>query len=96
MGFPLGGLSTSAGRAAFIVTIVSMVLVSLGLVLRIWATVRVSRGFKVHDYFYYPGYIFAIAYSAQFLYGIYPNVIGMHIEDAKLYPDRLQTVLKVG
>ncbi|KAL3478432.1 hypothetical protein BJX99DRAFT_256553 [Aspergillus californicus] len=96
MEYPLGGLSTQPGRAAFIVTVISMVLVTLSLSLRIWAKTTCRRRFMAHDYLYFAGYVVAIGYSAQFLYGIYPNVIGMHLEDAtRLYPDRLERALKI-
>ncbi|KAL6231480.1 hypothetical protein BDW75DRAFT_243869 [Aspergillus navahoensis] len=96
MEYPLGGLSTQPGRAAFIVTIISMVLVTISLALRIWAQTIRRRRFMAHDYLYFSGYVVAIGYSAQFLYGIYPNVMGMHLEDAiRLYPDRLEKALKI-
>ncbi|KAL4986839.1 hypothetical protein BDW68DRAFT_178432 [Aspergillus falconensis] len=96
MDYPLGGLSTQAGRAAFIVTVTSMALVTVTVMLRIWAKMIRRRNFMTHDYLYFSGYIMAIGYSAQFLYGIYPNVIGMHLEDAmRLYPNRLEIALKI-
>ncbi|KAL4748732.1 hypothetical protein BDW72DRAFT_205343 [Aspergillus terricola var. indicus] len=96
MDYPLGGLSTQPGRAAFIVTTISMVLVTITLALRIWAKSIRRRRFMTHDYLYFAGYVMAIGYAAQFLYGIYPNVMGMHLEDAiRLYPDRLETALKI-
>ncbi|KAL4899952.1 hypothetical protein BDW74DRAFT_183267 [Aspergillus multicolor] len=96
MDYPLGGLSTQAGRAAFIVTVVSMALVTVALVLRIYAKMVRRRNFMAHDYLYFGGYIMAIGYSAQFLYVICPNVIGMRLEDAmRLYPHRLEIALKI-
>ncbi|KAJ0414035.1 hypothetical protein BJY00DRAFT_319216 [Aspergillus carlsbadensis] len=95
-GLPHGGLSTQPGRASFIVTAISMVLVTLSLVLRLWAKFLRRRRFMTHDYLYFASYVLAMGYSALFLYGIYPNVIGMHQEDAvRLYPDRLVRTLKI-
>ncbi|KAL4941179.1 hypothetical protein BDV06DRAFT_229847 [Aspergillus oleicola] len=96
MEYPHGGLSTNPGRTAFIITIISMVLISIGLVLRIWAELISRRRFKAHDYFYFAGFVFAIGYSTQFLYGIYPNVMGMHLADEmRLYPVRLESASKI-
>lgn len=94
--FPQGGLSTQPGRAAFIVTVISMVLVTISLALSIWAKFIRRRRFVTHDYIYFAAYVMSVGYSAQFLYGISPNVIGMHLEDAvRLYPDRVTRALKV-
>lgn len=94
--YELGGLSTESGRAAFIITIISILLVTLTLGLRVWASILSRRRLMAHDYLYFTGYVFALAYSSQFLYGIYPGVMGMHIEDAtRLYPDRTVRVFKV-
>lgn len=94
--YPLGGLSTSIGQTAFITTIISVILVTIVLILRITAKLVSRRPFKAHDYIYFVAYIFAVCYSAQFLAGIHPGVIGIHIDDAvRLYPDQLKSVLKV-
>ncbi|KAJ0417853.1 hypothetical protein BJY00DRAFT_303147 [Aspergillus carlsbadensis] len=96
MDFPHGGLSTPLGKTAFSITIVSLVLVSITLVLRIWAKIIRRRRFMSYDYFYFVGYVFAVGYSAAFLYGVYPLVMGMHMADAmRLYPDRVEETLKV-
>lgn len=94
--YPLGGLSTGPGKSAFIVTIISMVLVTICVGLRVWLSIVNPRPFGFMGYFYYAGYIVAMAYSAQFLWGICPNAIGMHIMTAMtLYPDRVVNALKV-
>lgn len=77
-------------------TVISMVLVTISLALRLWAKFIRRRRFMTHDYTYFAAYVMSVGYSAQFLYGISPNVIGMHLEDAvRLYPDRVTRALKV-
>ncbi|GLA55347.1 hypothetical protein AnigIFM63604_001995 [Aspergillus niger] len=94
--YPLGGLSTGPGKSAFVVTIISMVLVTICVGLRVWLSIINPRPFGFMGYFYYAGYIVAMAYSAQFLWGICPNAIGMHIMTAMtLYPDRVVNALKI-
>ncbi|KAL2848436.1 hypothetical protein BJY01DRAFT_246448 [Aspergillus pseudoustus] len=90
------GLSTSAGRAGFITTIVLLIVLTAGLVLRVWVQTRKRRRVQAHDYLYFAGYVFAVGYSTNFLYGIYPGGFGMHLQDfMRLYPERTVPLLKV-
>ncbi|KAJ5618247.1 hypothetical protein N7528_006890 [Penicillium herquei] len=95
MEYPHGGLSTHNGRSAFIVTTISMVVVTLCLGLRVWVRLVRPRPMVLMDYFYAAGYVFAIVYSAIFLFGI-SNVIGVPLMSAyALYPKKLEISLKV-
>ncbi|KAJ5660211.1 hypothetical protein N7507_006662 [Penicillium longicatenatum] len=94
MEYPHGGLSTPHGRSAFIVTTVSMAIITVFLGLRIWVVTKSPRPLAPMDYFYFAGYIFAIVYSSIFLWGI-TNAIGVPLMAAyTLYPAKVETSLK--
>ncbi|KAL4899188.1 hypothetical protein BDW74DRAFT_183931 [Aspergillus multicolor] len=94
--FPYSGLETSGGRGCFVTTIVALVILCAGAVLRVWVQVKRRRPVKAHDYFYFAGFVMAIAYSTTFLYAIYPLGLEMFdYEFAAVYPNRAMRLLKL-
>ncbi|KAL3495821.1 hypothetical protein BJX62DRAFT_195160 [Aspergillus germanicus] len=94
--FPYSGLQTLGGRGCFFTTIVALVILFVGAVLRVWVQIKRHRPAQAHDYFYFAGFFMAIAYSTTFLYAIYPLGLEMFdYEFARVYPNRAVRLLKL-